>query len=81
MFIGKSISPDLEFVAGFEEIPIGHAGDTYNLFLSDVKGAWVVPIEGGKGALDPSFSRVGDWIAFRRDYGGIHIGKLEIEWP
>jgi hypothetical protein len=52
------------------------------IFIADVRGAWIARLEDAPQGMYPSFARQGSWIAFREfDSDVIHVGRVEIERP
>jgi hypothetical protein len=78
-FHPESISADGTLVIGTRSIDDGHITYSSELFIGDVGGQCVVPLEGAPQGVDPRFSRQGNWIAFNEPNGNlIHIGRIEL---
>lgn len=78
-FSPHSVSSDSRFLAGYRTVEDGHDVRSCAVYMADVEGSWVVPIEGAPQATRPHLSRVGWWLAGAScSAGQIHVGELEI---
>jgi hypothetical protein len=78
-FAPQSVSSDGRFLAGHRMEEDGHDVRSCAVYLSDVGGHWLVPIEAAPAGYRPQLSREGYFLAVSSCIGGtIHVGELEI---
>jgi hypothetical protein len=81
-FSPHSVSSDGKFLAGYRMEEDGHYGRSCAVYVSDVQGNWLVPIEAAPPGYRPQLSREGYFLAISSCFGGtIHVGELEIAYP
>lgn len=81
-FYPQSVSADGQYLAGDKSVEDGHSVFESDLHLSDVDGAWIVPISSAPDGMWPRLSREGLLLAFRGlNDGQLHVGELEIAYP
>jgi len=79
-FYPGSVSADGTLLAGTRGTEDGHAMYSSEIFIADVNGAWVIPLEGAPQGREPCFARQGTWIAFAGfDSDLIHVGRVHLE--
>jgi hypothetical protein len=78
-FSPMTVSADGTLLAGTRSVDDGNFMDSSELFIGDVGGQWVVPLENAPQGMGPRFSRQENWIAFYEPNGDlIHIGRVEL---
>jgi len=81
-FSGTTVSSDVRYVIGNDEVGDGHVVFSQRLYLADASGEWIAPIEGGPMGGGAKFSSRDLTIAFEAldeaSEGVVHVGRLEI---